>query len=176
VQWKNLVYRTAFTRTFFLDLSTALPTIASLIVTEASSLRPTLQWFLDDSTATDLGNFGVFEVALWNGEGGEGPYYDSDRSLEWFIITPDLASGQFRFPELPPQVVGIVEDFSFLMAPVYASLNDADWLEWPAIVGAPGMNPEEWTNNRGVNEELPQPSADDPRSFRRSSWYRYDDD
>ncbi|MBT8493290.1 MAG: hypothetical protein KJO07_09565 [Deltaproteobacteria bacterium] len=172
-QYKNIAFRTGFTRSFFLDLNDALPTVAALVVSESTTLRPILQWFLDDSSTTDVGNFAILHARFWDGDGS---FPDSDESVDWFVLTPDVAAGSVRFPEIPQNVAALLERFSFQVVPMQASIQDASWLvEWSQIVGPPGIDPEDWDQQTGVIDMLPQPEAGAERRFRRSTWQRDDD-
>jgi hypothetical protein len=172
-RWKNIGHRYDFVRTFFLDLSEVLPTIAALVVSESDTVRPTIQWILDDSNATDVGRFAILGTRFWSGDGS---YVGNDDSVDWFVVTPDVAAGSFRFPELPENIAALLEPYTFQVVPFLATINDAEWLvEWNQVLAAPGFNPVRWTERRGVIDWLPQPAAGSERRFRRSAWYRDDD-
>ncbi|MBT8493289.1 MAG: hypothetical protein KJO07_09560, partial [Deltaproteobacteria bacterium] len=113
------------------SLTDGLPVIEGVVITDLASGRPALQWLAEGGARGDLGYFRVeFSSFEFGGAGS------------WTLVTSDPASGEFRAPQLPPEIQALLTEPSLSVEFDEAAFADFDFADFAQILGTEGFVPD----------------------------------
>jgi len=131
-QW-TLQTRQDFNPTVELDVADALPRIDNLVPVDVHSARPAVRWFTESPIS---GTMATIHLEL-NLPAPEACCGDTN-TLSILVVTPDIASGEVRVPELPEEVLAHFVGQVIDPTPKTMSIIHSDWADYQDII----------TNNR----------------------------
>jgi len=159
----------AFARTITGDFSDHVAGLDWVVASDVTSGRPTVHWISNGAQGDVIGIWTPLVPYYYD--------YPYEYALWWYVITPNVADGSFRLPELPAGLEEIFSDPYYVAIPGEATYFDLGPYSYRELAGTPGFDPWFVVDGYPVQYLLPSPPPGADLRLRGAYWYYdYDDD